>query len=48
MLLDLDADNDGIVDSFEDLNTDGDNDPSTNPTDTDNDGFARLFRYRCG
>lgn len=37
---DLDADNDGILDSFEDLNVDGDNDPATNPTDTDNDGFA--------
>ncbi len=37
---DLDADNDGIVDSFEDLNTDGDNDPATNPTDSDGDGFA--------
>ena len=35
----LDADNDGIVDSFEDLNTDNDNDPSTNPTDTDVDGI---------
>lgn len=36
---DLDSDNDGILDSFEDLNTDGDNDPSTNPTDTDGDGI---------
>ncbi|MCK0162225.1 gliding motility-associated C-terminal domain-containing protein [Allomuricauda sp. F6463D] len=36
---DLDSDNDGIVDSFEDLNIDGDNDPSTNPTDTDGDGI---------
>lgn len=36
---DLDTDNDGIVDSFEDLNLDGDNDPSTNPTDTDGDGI---------
>ncbi|NJB70639.1 gliding motility-associated-like protein [Saonia flava] len=36
----LDADNDGILDSFEDLNLDGDNDPSTNPTDSDGDGFA--------
>ncbi|WP_420321913.1 Ig-like domain-containing protein [Flagellimonas sp.] len=35
----LDADNDGIVDSFEDLNTDNDNDPTTNPTDTDLDGI---------
>ncbi len=36
---DLDVDNDGIVNAFEDLNTDGDNDPSTNPTDTDGDGI---------
>lgn len=36
---DLDSDDDGIVDSFEDLNLDADNDPSTNPTDTDADGF---------
>lgn len=38
-MTDLDSDDDGIVDSFEDLNTDGDNDPSTNPTDTDGDGI---------
>ncbi|WP_149277599.1 T9SS type B sorting domain-containing protein [Pareuzebyella sediminis] len=38
--VDLDSDDDGIVDSFEDLNLDGDNDPSTNATDTDNDGIA--------
>lgn len=37
--IDIDADNDGIVDSFEDLNLDGDNDPATNPTDTDGDGI---------
>ncbi len=36
---DIDRDNDGIVDSFEDLNLDGDNDPSTDPTDSDGDGF---------
>ncbi len=36
---DLDIDNDGIVNAFEDLNSDGDNDPSTNPTDTDGDGI---------
>lgn len=35
----LDSDRDGILDSFEDLNLDGDNDPSTNPTDTDGDGI---------
>jgi len=37
--IDIDSDDDGIVDSFEDLNLDGDNDPSTDPTDTDGDGF---------
>ncbi|EAR14164.1 Ig-like domain-containing protein [Robiginitalea biformata] len=36
--LDIDADNDGIVDSFEDLDLDGDGNPATNPTDTDGDG----------
>ncbi len=36
---DLDSDNDGILDSFEDLDLDGDNNPSTNPTDSDNDGI---------
>lgn len=36
---DLDSDDDGILDSFEDLNLDGDNDPSTDPTDTDEDGI---------
>ena len=38
--LDLDADNDGILDSFEDLNLDNDNDPSTDITDSDGDGIA--------
>ena len=38
--LNLDADSDGILDSFEDLNLDGDDDPSTSPTDTDSDGIA--------
>ena len=38
-ITDLDADNDGIVDAFEDLNDDADNDPATNPTDTDGDGI---------
>ena len=38
-LTEIDSDDDGIVDSFEDLNADGDNDPSTNPTDTDGDGI---------
>lgn len=36
---DLDSDDDGIVDGFEDLNLDGDNDPATNATDTDLDGI---------
>lgn len=38
--VDLDADNDGILDSFEDLDLDLDGDPSTNSTDTDGDGIA--------
>ena len=37
---DLDTDDDGIVDSFEDLDLDGDGDPTTDPTDTDGDGYA--------
>ena len=37
--VDMDSDDDGIVDSFEDLNLDGDNDPATDPTDSDGDGF---------
>ncbi|MBO3117606.1 hypothetical protein J4050_12665, partial [Winogradskyella sp. DF17] len=36
---DVDDDNDGIPDNIEDLNSDSDNDPSTNPTDTDSDGI---------
>ena len=36
---DLDSDDDGIVNTFEDLNSDGDNDPATNPTDSDGDGI---------
>lgn len=36
---DLDSDNDGIADAFEDLDLDGDNDPSTNPADSDGDGI---------
>ena len=39
MMTEIDSDNDGIVDSFEDLNDDFDNDPSTNPTDSDGDGY---------
>lgn len=38
--IDLDSDDDGIVDAFEDLDPDGDGDPATNPTDTDGDGIA--------
>ena len=36
---DIDDDGDGITDLVEDANTDGDNDPATNPTDTDGDGI---------
>jgi len=39
-IVDLDSDDDGILDSFEDLNLDGDNNPATNSTDSDGDGFA--------
>ncbi len=35
----IDSDHDGIIDSFEDLNLDGDNDPSTDATDSDGDGY---------
>lgn len=35
----IEDDNDGIPAEFEDDNTDGDNDPATNPTDTDSDGI---------
>lgn len=38
-IVDIDSDDDGILDSFEDLNLDGDNDPSTDPTDSDGDGI---------
>ncbi len=38
-LNDLDSDDDGILDSEEDENLDGDNDPATNSTNTDNDTF---------
>ncbi len=37
-VVDIDSDDDGILDSFEDLNLDGDGDPATNPTDSDGDG----------
>ena len=36
-------DNDGIPAHLEDDNTDGDDDPSTNPTDTDNDGIPNYL-----
>jgi gliding motility-associated-like protein len=38
-VVDIDSDDDGILDSFEDLNTDGDNDPATNPTNSDDDPY---------
>jgi len=37
--VDIDSDDDGILDSFEDLNSDSDNDPDTNPTDSDGDTY---------
>ncbi|MGB7393860.1 MAG: gliding motility-associated C-terminal domain-containing protein [Pricia sp.] len=36
-ITELDSDDDGILDSFEDLNEDGDNNPATNPTNSDGD-----------
>jgi hypothetical protein len=36
-------DNDGIPAYLEDDNTDGDDDPATNPTDTDNDGVPNYL-----
>ena len=36
---DVDDDGDGILDILEDANTDGDNNPATNPTDTDGDNI---------
>ena len=36
---DVDDDGDGLTDTTEDANTDGDGDPTTNPTDTDEDGI---------
>ncbi len=40
---DLDLDDDGILNSVEDENPDGDNDPSTHPTDTDGDGIPNYL-----
>ncbi len=40
---DLDDDDDGILDTVEDANTDGDNDHTTNPTDSDGDGVANYL-----
>jgi len=42
-VIDLDDDNDGIPDLVEDLDEDGDGDPTTNPTDTDGDGIPDIF-----
>jgi gliding motility-associated-like protein len=42
-IADLDDDNDGVPDAEEDLNLDGDNDPTTNPTDTDGDGIPNYL-----
>ena len=39
----VEDDNDGIPAEFEDENLDGDNDPSTNPTDTDMDGIPNYL-----
>src|SRR5680860_34641 len=39
MEIDLDRDDDGILDSFEDLDADGDNNPATDPTNSDGDVY---------
>lgn len=39
----MEDDNDGIPAYLEDDNNDGDNDPSTDPTDTDNDGVPNYL-----
>ncbi len=39
----IDSDGDGILDTQEDANTDGDNNPETNPTDTDGDGVPNYL-----
>ncbi|MCT4629237.1 hypothetical protein, partial [Winogradskyella sp.] len=38
-ICDVDNDNDGVLDSVEDEDLDGDNNPTTNPTDTDGDSI---------
>jgi len=40
---DLDEDNDGILDTVEDANFDKDDNPDTNPTDTDGDGLPNYL-----
>src|SRR6056297_2774662 len=42
-LMDIDDDGDGILDVVEDDNSDGDNNPATNPTDTDSDGVPNYL-----
>ncbi|MGO4913402.1 cadherin-like domain-containing protein, partial [Leeuwenhoekiella sp. W20_SRS_FM14] len=42
-IVDLDDDNDGILDTDEDFNEDGDNNPRTNPSDKDGDGIPNYF-----
>jgi hypothetical protein len=37
--IDVDDDGDGIIDSVEDANVDGDNNPATHPTDSDGDNI---------
>jgi len=41
--IDIDSDDDGILDVDEDANLDGDNNPATNPTDTDGDGIPNYL-----
>ncbi len=42
---DIDDDGDGILDTVEDANTDGDNDPTTNPSDNDMDGIPDYLDF---
>ncbi len=41
--VDIDLDDDGIINSKEDANFDGDNNPATHPTDTDGDGIPNYL-----
>tara|TARA_R110000765_G_scaffold103656_3_gene193124 strand:- start:2185 stop:2505 length:321 start_codon:yes stop_codon:yes gene_type:complete len=42
---DIDEDDDGILDTLEDQDEDGDGNYLTNPSDQDGDGIPKLFGY---